>query len=757
MNKNKNIEFKLNREMIILRKERSHLESFLRSRIKKRRRKYRKNRVRISWKVKVVYLTGLWGYLFPQAGLETNMKWCTEDLKDIKRPGLEAAQGMEKGTLALDNFWRLASEWEPSAKLEIMTRSRTMNIPNKLRNRRMREVNGNSFRKVLTVVHWNTGNKFWQRKREMVEACIQEKNPDIIFISEANMMSTVPEEQRQIGGYKMVLPNTMDSLGYARLILLVRLDIDFKVITKLMGPTSACIWIKVGAPGRKPLKIGGFYRELSLLKQGTPNLSNDPNRQLARWNTLLEGWKAAAAGDAPCLIIGDINLDYLKWDQPEFHVARMVERTKLEIETLGFSQLVRSFMRTWPDQDDSCVDHIWTNCQDRVAGHTNMIRSGSDHNVITVLMRMKDRILCRQEILKRSRKDMCNRRAQESMRNVEWGDLYGSNDINVINSILETKILEVLDREAPLKVCQIRKNYRKWVSKELKDMMNDRDKLRERARTTGDRENWQAYRTKRNKVSKETKKCKDKYFKEIFSKLEGENDTKKIFGTTKDLLGWQRDGGPRSFLVNGEIIRKPIDLANHQLDYFAGKMNTLKEKIRRNIGRVKDPLERLRKAREKWTGKSNVKEFNFRKVSLLETFNLVKKLGNSLSFGHEGIDANFLKLILPSIANPLRHLINVSLSESVFANRWKVARVFPLLKDKDLNRLTPASFRPVSLLPTISKVVEMAAQQQLLEFMETSGQLNRSGHAYRKFLSTTTTVAEIADNLYQATEDRMIT
>ena len=168
-------------------------------------------------------------------------------------------------------------------------------------------------------------------------------------------------------------------------------------------------------------------------------------------------------------------------------------------------------------------------------------------------------------------------------------------------------------------------------------------------------------------------------------------------------------------------------------------------------------MDRFKKAISKWAVKDNIQEFHFCKVSLLEIYNLVKKLGKSQSFGHKGIDSDFLKLILPSVAEPLRHLINVSLSESEFANRWKIVRVFPLLKESDANRLDPASVRPVSLLPTISKVVEMAAQQQLRDFMESLGQLNRSGHAYRKFLSTTTTIAEIADNMYKATEDIMIT
>ena len=304
----------------------------------------------------------------------------------------------------------------------------------------------------------------------MIEALIQDKNPDILFISEANMISTVTKEQRHIEGYKMVLPNTMESLGYARLVILVKMDIEFRVIGKFMGPSSACIWIQLGSRGRKPLKIGGFYRELSLLRQGTPNLSNSPNLQLTCWNTMLEGWKAAAARDAACVIIGYINL--------EQNVSKMVERTKLEVETLGFSQLVRTFTRTWVDQDDSCIDHIWTNCHERVVNHMNTVRDGSDHNVIAIMMRMKDRVICRQEIMKRMRKNMNPLRAQQSMRNVDWSDLFKSNNVNIVNNILETKILEVLDKEAPMKVVQVRRNYRKWVSNDLRGKMKERDCLR---------------------------------------------------------------------------------------------------------------------------------------------------------------------------------------------------------------------------------------------------------------------------------------
>ena len=143
----------------------------------------------------------------------------------------------------------------------------------------------------------------------------------------------------------------------------------------------------------------------------------------------------------------------------------------------------------------------------RVVNHMNTVRAGSDHNVIAIMMRMKDRVICRQEIMKRMRKNMNSLRAQQSMRNVDWLDLFKSNYVNIVNNILETKILEVLDKEAPMKVVQVRRNYRKWVNNDLRGKMKERECLSERC--TGDRDIWKAYSRKINEVTKETKKCKN--------------------------------------------------------------------------------------------------------------------------------------------------------------------------------------------------------------------------------------------------------
>ena len=88
--------------------------------------------------------------------------------------------------------------------------------------------------------------------------------------------------------------------------------------------------------------------------------------------------------------------------------------------------------------------------------------------------------------------------------------------------------------------------------------------------------------------------------------------------------------------------------------------------------------------------------------------------------------------------------------------KWKLARLLPIIKDKDSNKLDPAQYRPISLLSTVSKIVERAAQIQLLKYLEDANLLNPNSHAYRVGMSTTTTLGQICELIYQGVEGKDI-
>ena len=107
------------------------------------------------------------------------------------------------------------------------------------------------------------------------------------------------------------------------------------------------------------------------------------------------------------------------------------------------------------------------------------------------------------------------------------------------------------------------------------------------------------------------------------------------------------------------------------------------------------------------------------------------------------------------IAEPITHIINSSFRVGVFPSRWKMALVKALPK---INiPVNPADFRPISLLPAISKVMEKIAAKQMVDYLKAKMLLDKNQSAYKQNHSTLTALLKITDDIYDALENTEIT
>ena len=190
-------------------------------------------------------------------------------------------------------------------------------ISNKLRNKHVHASNVNIInRSIVKLAHWNMGNKCCENKKTEIEALILDKSPDLLYISEANLMDTLQDFERQRDGYTLHLPSTMQKHRYARLVLLVKDGVDVIIHNDLMHEYIAVMWVSVKNGRRKLMKIGGINCKHKLLWKPKPNPTSLDSAQLEGWNQFLAGWKRAAK-DNMCVMLEDTNLDYIKWETPD--------------------------------------------------------------------------------------------------------------------------------------------------------------------------------------------------------------------------------------------------------------------------------------------------------------------------------------------------------------------------------------------------------------------------------------------------------
>ena len=115
------------------------------------------------------------------------------------------------------------------------------------------------------------------------------------------------------------------------------------------------------------------------------------------------------------------------------------------------------------------------------------------------------------------------------------------------------------------------------------------------------------------------------------------------------------------------------------------------------------------------------------------------------------MDTYIIKLTRQAIVPAVCHILNLSIQENKFPTKWKLAKIVPLYKGKG-SKLDPKNYRPVAILPILSKVLERAMFMQLVSYMDANNFFNPSHHAYRSFHSTTTAMIQMYTTWLDALE-----
>ena len=346
-----------------------------------------------------------------------------------------------------------------------------------------------------------------------------------------------------------------------------------------------------------------------------------------------------------------------------------------------------------------------------------------------------------------------NQNSKGRMALQNWEKVFNEQNVDVATYHLETQFLSVLDQLAPLKKFQPRGKRSDWVSNDTKRIMKLRDEARNKAVQSSLQEEWSEYKTLRNLCTKKVKADRNENLKRHFQRLHDTKDSKGLFNLASKKMGCKKAGAPELFVVNGIKTPNPKEMANIQLEAFHGKVRKL---IQQLPPQLNDPLCHLKLAIQRWGKAAQVPELILQHVSVSQVVSIIKDLNGSHAFGHEGIDTSALKLVGESVAAPIADIINKSISARKFPNRWKFGRLIPLYKGGKKDRLDPGSFRPISMLPAISKVTEKFVQSQIVQHMDKHGLWHGSIHSYRKFHSSTTALAQVTDSAIEASEEKKI-
>ena len=276
------------------------------------------------------------------------------------------------------------------------------------------------------------------------------------------------------------------------------------------------------------------------------------------------------------LCLGDSNLCAVKWNDDDYDsskrpLANLVQDHLLEESSY---QLVKGYTRSEMNNGllhRSCIDHIYSNAPMKCEDPKTEAAGDSDHLAVVVLKYSKEVHHKPTTVLKRNYKNFDQAAFLQDIDQCNINEaVTACNDIDDAAKTFQDMFSQVLDRHAPIKVFQSRKNSVPYLSEEIKNLMSERDALKEEATKHGDSELMKEYRIKRNEVKERLPKEKKEYYAK---QLHDEKLTvKKTWQVVYDLLGRNDNKAPTKIVFENEVITNPKALANSFNRIFKSKV-----------------------------------------------------------------------------------------------------------------------------------------------------------------------------------------
>ena len=299
---------------------------------------------------------------------------------------------------------------------------------------------------------------------------------------------------------------------------------------------------------------------------------------------------------------------------------------------------------------------------------------------------------------------------------VPWHLIEQEHNPDIAWDIWQHMFLDIADSHAPLKKKRVKGNSFPWITPELKRLMFQRDKLKKLASRFPTDGNWTSYKHMKNKVNYEIKNAKMNYYNAFFK--DNRRNIKNTWKGINRLIGNEPKFNKITQLDTGDTVNTdPIEISNILNTHFSKIGPSLASQIIDTSSNFTDyvtPAEHI---------------FNLAKVSCQEVFNLIQKIPNNKASGLDNISARLLKEASPIVTRSLTFIINQSITTGIFPNAWKRARVSPIFKE-DL-RTDPNNYRPISVLPIVSKLIERVVFNQLYEYLNNNNLLTESQSGFR--------------------------
>ena len=250
------------------------------------------------------------------------------------------------------------------------------------------------------------------------------------------------------------------------------------------------------------------------------------------------------------------------------------------------------------------------------------------------------------------------------------------------------------------------------------------------------------YKRYRNTLTKTIRIAKQEYYTKKIN--DNKKDSKKLWHTLNEVLGRtkKKSNISSSFVINdGCIVNDPSEIANEFNQYFVSIGAKATDTSNIDVSQCLNYL------------KGHVSHSMYLKpVEEYEIIEIVRKLKQKKSPGHDSISTTIVQQNIDLLLLPLHYIFNLSFESGQVPQSLKLAKVSPIFKKGSDDQFV--NYRPVSVLPVFSKILERLFYTRLVSFLEKNSILSNFQYGFRTGHSTILAVTDFLDQVVNALDNK---
>lgn len=326
-----------------------------------------------------------------------------------------------------------------------------------------------------------------------------------------------------------------------------------------------------------------------------------------------------------------------------------------------------------------------------------------------------------------------------NLKTVNWSNVTNSNDGPEAFTLFYEKYCELFEKCFPLQEIKITYcNKKQWLSNGLKNSIKEKNKLYLQQKRHPTTENISKYKQYKRWLNRLIRNAERDHYENLLQR--NKHNSRKLWSVLKEVINRKKTVCSSSqFKINNRIETDTNIIANKFNDYFTNIGSNLAV----NIPNTEiDPLSYI---------PSTLQESIYiSKVECIEVERIIQSMRNA-SAGYDGIHIKVVKNSYKEILEPLTHVMNLSITQGFVPDCMKVAKVVPLYKSGESMQIS--NYRPVSILPLFSKVLERLMYNRLISFINKHDILYKYQFGFRSNHSTNMALIILIDKITSALEN----